>query len=198
MKYYIDDLYMNCFTGTTYKDSEDKFLIGYVNAKEDGFRLKDVTTGQSVKGQYFFHSITNLRSHKNNGADMALSYMTDFGSQKPTVYQHILAKVIDKLLSEKSLDTKQIKLIKNIISNQVIKNHENTLKKKGIAEETDYKRESVEAVPGPAIVITKEQYKEMQEHNQAEENYARLQNFKEYFANINDQTQGSSEDDKTL
>ena len=45
-------------------------------------------------------------------------------------------------------------------------------------------REYVEAVPGPAIVISKETYRNIQEHNSAEENRRRLNNAKKYYKNF--------------
>ena len=48
--------------------------------------------------------------------------------------------------------------------------------------------ERVEAVPGPAIVISKETYKKMQENNQAEQNKERLGQLKEFFDKIHDET----------
>ena len=41
-------------------------------------------------------------------------------------------------------------------------------------EDKDQSREYVEAVPGPAIVISKDTYKKMQENNNAKQNQERL------------------------
>ncbi|MBQ3502128.1 MAG: hypothetical protein IJA72_00480 [Clostridia bacterium] len=48
--------------------------------------------------------------------------------------------------------------------------------------------ERVEAVPGPAIVISKETYKKMQENNQAKQNKERLERLKDVFDKIHDET----------
>lgn len=48
--------------------------------------------------------------------------------------------------------------------------------------------ERVEVVPGPAIIISKETYKKMQENNQAKQNKERLKQYKDFFAKINDKT----------
>ena len=48
--------------------------------------------------------------------------------------------------------------------------------------------ECVEAVPGSAIVISKETYKKMQENNQSKQNKERLKQHKEFFEKINNQT----------
>lgn len=48
--------------------------------------------------------------------------------------------------------------------------------------------EHVEAVPGPAIVISKETYKKMQENNQAKQNKERLNQLKDVFDKINNET----------
>ena len=50
-------------------------------------------------------------------------------------------------------------------------------------------REYVEAVPGPAIVISKETYKKMQENNDAKHNQKRLKKCAELFRNIEDKTE---------
>jgi len=50
-------------------------------------------------------------------------------------------------------------------------------------------REYVEAVPGPAIVISKETYKKMQENNDAKHNQKRLKKCAKLFRNIEDKTE---------
>ncbi len=47
--------------------------------------------------------------------------------------------------------------------------------------------ERVEAVPGPAIVISKETYKKMQENNQAKQNKKRLKQCEPFFKKINNE-----------
>lgn len=58
------------------------------------------------------------------------------------------------------------------IINQLIENYE----------------ECVEAVPGPAIVISKETYQKMQQNNQAKQNKKRLEQYQDFFKKINDET----------
>lgn len=45
-------------------------------------------------------------------------------------------------------------------------------------------REYVEAVPGPAIVISRETYERIRDNNSAEENKNRLNDNKKFFKNI--------------
>ena len=49
-------------------------------------------------------------------------------------------------------------------------------------------REYVEAVPGPAIVISKETYKKMQENENSKQNKEKLKRYKNFFKNIKDET----------
>ena len=59
-------------------------------------------------------------------------------------------------------------------------------------------REYVEAVPGPAIVISRAEYERMQKENNAEENARRLAKFrkehKDFFRKIDNQTSIKSEE----
>ena len=48
--------------------------------------------------------------------------------------------------------------------------------------------EHVEAVPGPAIVISKDTYKKMRENNNAEHNKERLKKYEKFFKGIKDET----------
>jgi len=59
-------------------------------------------------------------------------------------------------------------------------------------------REYVEAVPGPAIVISKETYKKMQENNNAKQNQERLKNMKDFFKGIKDETKLSEDEELTM
>lgn len=60
-------------------------------------------------------------------------------------------------------------------------------------------KEYVEAVPGPAIVISKETYKKMQENNNAKENKERLKKCEKFFKNIKNETNlPKDEDELTL
>lgn len=54
-------------------------------------------------------------------------------------------------------------------------------------------REYVEAVPGPAFVISKETYKRMQENNNAEKNRERLNKSRELFSRIIDNNEQEDE-----
>lgn len=49
-------------------------------------------------------------------------------------------------------------------------------------------RECVEAVPGPAIVISKETYKKMQENNNVKRNREKLKKYEKFFKSIKDET----------
>ena len=54
-------------------------------------------------------------------------------------------------------------------------------------------REYVEAVPGPAFVISKETYKRMQENNNAEKTRERLNKSRELFSRIIDKNEQEDE-----
>ena len=59
------------------------------------------------------------------------------------------------------------------------------MKDKGIiAGLIENNQEHVEAVPGPAIVISQETYKKMQQNNQAKQNQERLKQYKPFFEKI--------------
>lgn len=49
--------------------------------------------------------------------------------------------------------------------------------------------ECVEAIPGPAIVISKETYQKMQQNNQAKQNQERIKQYEPFFKRIKDKTQ---------
>ena len=49
--------------------------------------------------------------------------------------------------------------------------------------------ECVEAVPGPAIVISKETYQKMQQNNQTKQNQERLKQYEPFFKRIKDKNQ---------
>lgn len=59
-------------------------------------------------------------------------------------------------------------------------------------------REYVEAVPGPAIVISKETYKKMQENNNAKENGERLKKYAGFFERVNNESEILDEDEQVL
>ena len=63
-------------------------------------------------------------------------------------------------------------------------------------------REYVEAVPGPAIVISKETYKKMQENDNAKQNQEklkeRLKKYEKFFKGIKDETKLPEEEEKNL
>ena len=59
-------------------------------------------------------------------------------------------------------------------------------------------REYVEAVPGPAIVISKDTYKKMQVNNNAEHNKERLKKYEKLFKGINDETKLPEDEELTL
>lgn len=58
-------------------------------------------------------------------------------------------------------------------------------------------REYVEAVPGPAIVISKQTYEKMQQQDNSKENKERLEKYKPFFDKIQDETK-NSDDEFTL
>ena len=59
-------------------------------------------------------------------------------------------------------------------------------------------REYVEAVPGPAIVVSKEVYKKMQENNNAEQNQERLKRYEKFYRSIKDETKLPEDEECTL
>ena len=59
-------------------------------------------------------------------------------------------------------------------------------------------REYVEAVPGPAIVISKDTYKKMQVNNNAEHNKERLKKYEKFFKDIKDETKLPEDEELTL
>lgn len=120
MKYLTSELYAECFFGSTYEESEDKFVIGFLN--NEGTKLKDVITGQIVEGS-FFEPITALKSFNKNGNNMALGYMTGLRASDASLRQHVLAKVVDSALSGDVVTTSQILRIKNIINKEVVATH---------------------------------------------------------------------------
>ena len=58
--------------------------------------------------------------------------------------------------------------------------------------------EYVEAVPGPAIVISRETYNNMQKNNNANKNNARLKRYKKFFQGIKYETKKPEEDGFSL
>ena len=126
MKYLTSELYVECFFGSTYEESEDKFVIGFLN--NEGTKLKDVVTGQIVEGSGF-GPITALKSFKNYGNNMALGYMTGLRASDASVRQHVLAKVVDSALSGDVVTTSQLLRIKNIINKEVVATHKKEIKK---------------------------------------------------------------------
>lgn len=65
-------------------------------------------------------------------------------------------------------------------------------------EDKNKPREYVEAVPGPAIVISKETYKKMQENNNSKQNKERLQKLSKFFKKIKDETKSTKSDERAL
>ncbi len=59
-------------------------------------------------------------------------------------------------------------------------------------------REYVEAVPGPAIVISRETYEAMQQNNTAEQNHQRLERYQEFFDRIQDETKPTTQEEQEL
>ena len=65
------------------------------------------------------------------------------------------------------------------------------MKNKGIiAGLIENNEEHVEVVPGPAIVISQETYKKMQQNNQAKQNQERLKQCQPFFEKIKNETKG--------
>ena len=58
--------------------------------------------------------------------------------------------------------------------------------------------EHVEAMPGPAIVISKETYNKMQQNNQSQQNQERLKQYEPFFKKIKDNTQKAEDKNLTL
>ena len=52
----------------------------------------------------------------------------------------------------------------------------------------DKNYEHMEAVPGPAIVISKQTYNKMQQNNQSKQNQERLSQYKDFFKRIKNET----------
>lgn len=126
MKYLTKDLYTICYFGNNYDDNEDKFLIGYLN--KDGNKLKDVTTGQIVEGGYFakIRQLANLNNQ--SVSNMALGYMTGLRADEATIYQCLLARYIDSVVRKDTIETEQVKRIKQILNKAIVKNHKKQLK----------------------------------------------------------------------
>lgn len=59
-------------------------------------------------------------------------------------------------------------------------------------------REYVEAVPGPAIIISKSTYEKIKANNTAQQNKEKLQEKRKFFKNIINKTELPKEDEKTL
>jgi len=130
MKFLTKELFVECFWGSSYQESEDKFLIGYVN--NTGNKLKDVITGQIVTDMSFL-PLAGLKSHNRlDGIGMALGYMTGLRACDASIRQHILAKYIDSMLKDEIVDTKQIKKIKSILNKEIVANHKKELKEEEI------------------------------------------------------------------
>jgi hypothetical protein len=139
MKYLINDLYYQCFLGSDYDKNEDKFLIGYLN--KTGTKLKDVTTGQIVESGWF-PKLKTLANDDYSGQGSAIGYMTGFRANSASLYQCVLAKTIDAYLSCDVIDTKQIAKIKDIMNNEIIKNHNREIKLQGKFDTKKKKLES--------------------------------------------------------
>ena len=58
-------------------------------------------------------------------------------------------------------------------------------------------REYIEAVPGPAIIISKETYEKMKKDNSCKQNKERLEKYAEFFKRIK-KTKKSNDDELTL
>ena len=63
-------------------------------------------------------------------------------------------------------------------------------------EEKKQTLEHVEAIPGPAIVISRETYKRMQESNNQKQNQHKLKKYETFFKSIKDETKMPENDDE--
>ena len=55
-------------------------------------------------------------------------------------------------------------------------------------------REYVEAVPGPAIIISKQTYEKMKNEDKSAENRERLKQYQHFFDNIKDETKNCDDE----
>ena len=65
-------------------------------------------------------------------------------------------------------------------------------------KENNQPREYVEAVPGPAIIITREAYEAMQQNNTSKQNHQRLEKYQEFFDRIHDETTPTAQEEQEL
>lgn len=141
MKFLTKDLYFKCYFGSTYNESEDKFLIGYLNNSLTGpTKLKDVVSGVIVEVTGYC-DINELKSPNRGGEEMARLLMTNFWQEKVSIYQEILLNKIDNILYKEVVDLKEIAKIKKIMNKEIVKSYEKQVADKENAEETKKKYE---------------------------------------------------------
>ena len=124
MKYLINDLYVRCFDGNLFDYNEDKIIIGILN--KDGSKLKDVVTGQIVDAVGLYQ-LVDFRRSEFGGNDMALGCMTGYRASTASLYQKMLAEIIDTYLAgshkDPGIDIKKIAKVKTILNKLIKNNH---------------------------------------------------------------------------
>lgn len=137
MKYTTKELYVRCFERKEFDKNEDKFLIGIIN--EDRTMLQDVVTQQVVEvaSGEFIKLIRLRKLHSNDGAQMALGFMTGRKGTDASPRQKLLAQYIDAILAKDEISEKEVAKIKKIINNEVIKTHQKQLNKENHSDEPE-------------------------------------------------------------
>lgn len=129
MKYTTNELYVRCFERNDFDKNADKFLIGILN--EDRTMLQDVVTQQVVEvvSGEFIKLIRLRKLRSNDGAQMALGFMTGRKGTDASPRQKLLAQYIDAILAKDGISEKDVVKIKKIMSSEVIKTHQKQLAK---------------------------------------------------------------------
>ena len=137
MKYTTNDLYVRCFERKDFDKNADKFLIGFLS--EDRTILKDVVTQQVVEvaSGEFIKLIRLRKLRSNDGAQMALGFMTGRKGTDASPRQKLLAQYIDDILAKDEISEKEVAKIKKIISNEVVKTHQKQLNKENVSEDSE-------------------------------------------------------------
>ena len=137
MKYTTNDLYVRCFERKDFDKNADKFLIGILN--EDRTMLQDVVTQQVVEvvSGEFIKLIRLRKLRSNDGAQMALGFMTGRKGTDASPRQKLLAQYIDSILAKDEISEKDVSKIKKIIGNEVVKTHQKQQNKENVSEESE-------------------------------------------------------------
>ena len=122
MKYLQKELFFKCFEHSTYNESEDKCLIGYLNQSKT--KLKDVVTGQIIESESFgelyqLESLVDLTYERElKGGMMVRSFRDAMAVEK-----------VRSILENRVIDTKQIAKIKKIMNTGIIRSHNESIKR---------------------------------------------------------------------